>query len=490
MIWTTDELLFLLGMMLFIGVVGAKMTNKLNVPSLVVFIMLGMGLSQFMYFDNAHWTQLFGILALIIILFEGGMHTSWKRMKLTLKPALSLSTVGVAVTAVVVGVCAKFILNLEWLEGLLVGAIVGSTDAAAIFSVIGGKAIHRQLKTTLEVESGSNDPMAVFLTLLLIGLMEAPESVSWLYMLSFFVWQMGAGLLLGLFFGLTSARLLNRIQLSNVGLYPVLAVSLGILTYSIAALMECSGFLAVYVMAIMLGNADLTYRYSIVRFNEGFSWMMQIMMFVLLGLLVFPGQLVLVTWQALLLSFILMFIARPIGVWLSLLFSRFNTREKVLISWAGLKGAVPIILATFPLTANVEHGMLFFNVVFFVVLSSALLQGATVSWVADKLGLSQGNMMEDDDYIGRIQEPRSVSESNLNVISLKVWPRSQVEYRRLAEIRLPGNTSIMAIMREMKEVPVYGESMLHAGDVVYLLAAKEHVNILQRMFVRQQRIKK
>ncbi|NMM54003.1 potassium/proton antiporter [Paenibacillus aquistagni] len=487
MIWTTDELLFLLGLMLFIGVVGAKMTNKLNVPSLVVFIMLGMGLSQFMYFDNAHWTQLFGILALIIILFEGGMHTSWSRMKLTLKPALSLSTIGVAVTAVVVGSCAKFILNLEWMEGMLIGAIVGSTDAAAIFSVIGSKSINRQLKTTLEVESGSNDPMAVFLTLLLIGLTEAPESVSWLHMLSFFVWQMGAGLLLGLFFGLTSSHLLNRIQLSNVGLYPVLAVSLGILTYSIAALMECSGFLAVYVMAIMLGNADLTYRYSIIRFNEGFSWMMQIMMFVLLGLLVFPGQLIRVTWQALLLSFILMFVARPIGVWLSLMFSRFNSREKVLISWAGLKGAVPIILATFPLTANVEHGMLFFNVVFFVVLSSALLQGATVSWVADKLGLSQSKQYEEYDHLGRMPEPRSISGSNLHVISLKVWPSSYAEHKRIAELELPGSTSITAVMREMREMPVYGETELHAGDVVYMLAAKGHVQRLQRMFVRHPR---
>ncbi|MCG7408854.1 potassium/proton antiporter [Paenibacillus sp. ACRRX] len=483
MIWTTDGLLFLLGLMLLVGVVGAKMTNKLNVPSLVLFIVLGMALNPFIYYDNANRTQLFGILALIVILFEGGMHTNWSRMRPILSPALSLSTIGVAVTAGLVGVCAKFILQLDWLEGLLIGAIVGSTDAAAVFSVLGGKPIRRTLKATLEAESGTNDPMAVFLTITIITLIQQQEAISWVRMIVLFVWQMGAGLLLGLLFGYLSVQLLNRIRLDNAGLYPVLAIGLGIFSYSGAAIMECSGFLTVYVMAIILGNADLTYRFSIIRFNEGFSWMMQIMMFILLGLLVFPQQLLGIAWQGMALSLILMFIARPIGVWLSLLFTKFNRKEKTLIAWAGLKGAVPIILATYPLTAHLENGKLFFNVIFFVVLTSALLQGATISPLAGKLGLARGRQAE---HVHTIELLPGL-DTHMDMICLKVWAGSVVEHATLAELTLPMNTSVTAVMRDTQVIAPNGATKFQAGDMAYVLIAKHNHEQVKAMFQRHLR---
>lgn len=480
--WTTDTIIFLLGILLLAGVVSAKFSNRFNLPSLVLFIAVGMIMNRFIYFDNTKLTQLFGILALIVILFEGGMQTSWKQMRPVVGAAVSLATIGVAVTALVFGLCAAYILDISWKEGLLIGAIVGSTDAAAVFAVMGSQSVKRKLSSTLEAESGTNDPMAVFLTVSLIEWIQVPDA-NLFYMFLSFLWEMGFGLAFGLGVGWLAIQIVNRIHLDTSGLYPVLSIGLAIMTYSGAAMLHGSGFLAVYVMALVLGNADLQYRFTIARFNEGFAWMMQILMFILLGLLVFPGELVEVMWQGILLSLILMLIARPLGVAASLLFGRFSLREQTLIAWAGLKGAVPIVLATYPMIAGLEHGQLFFNVIFFIVLTSALVQGATISPLARRLGLAG----EPSTGISHGLELVSVGKTNLDMVKKSIEPGTCVENCTLQQLKLPEDTLITAIVRGEEMLAPRGHTRLQAGDVAYVLVAKKNLDTVRSMFTEPAR---
>lgn len=467
MTFTVDSSILLLSILLIVGVMMTKFSARLGVPSLVFFIAVGLLLSRFIYYDDAYLTQLFGILALIVILFEGGLQTKWKNVKPVIVPSTILATVGVLITAGIIGVLAKIILNLTWLEGMLFGAIVGSTDAAAIFAVLGTKNIKTKLTATLEAESGTNDPMAIFLTISLIELIQYPDT-SFISLILGFLWQMGLGLLMGVLLGKASVWIINKINLDSSGLYPVLSMALAILTYSGTAMLKGSGLLAVYVMAVLVGNSDLTYRHSIFRFNEGFAWMMQISMFILLGLLVFPDQLVSIVWQGLGLSILLMFVARPIGVFISMFFLKYNIKEMTFISWAGLRGAVPIVLATYPLIAGLENSQLIFNVVFFVVLTSALVQGSTVSFVAGKLGL----LGKQKAVAPHTLELVSIGKTNSEIIEIDVEEQSPVAGREIQHTDLPEDALITAIVRQDKIITPRGQTVIEPGDVLYVLLPK------------------
>lgn len=479
-LWTTDMIIFLFGSLLLAGVISAKFSNRFNVPSLVLFIIVGMALNPLIYYDNAKLTQLFGILALIIILFDGGMQTSWRDIRPVIGGSVSLATIGVLITATVFGVCSVFILGIDWKEGMLIGAIVGSTDAAAVFAVLGSQNVKKRLTSTLEAESGTNDPMAVFLTISFIEWIQIPDLSVW-EMLFSFVWQMGLGLGLGLLAGWFIVQVLNRIALDTSGMYPILAIGFAILTYSGVGLLKGSGFLAVYVMALVIGNSDLQYRFTIVRFNEGFAWLMQIMMFILLGLLVFPLQLLEITWQGLVLSILLMFVARPLGVFISLMYSKFTGKEKTLIAWAGLKGAVPIVMATYPMIAGLEHGQLFFNIVFFIVLTSALIQGATISPLAKRLGLAG----EPGGQQVHALELVSVGKTNMDLVKKTIEPGACIENSYLHQLRLPNDTLITAIIRGEEMIAPKGTTQLLAGDVAYVLVAKNQRDEIRRLFTEQ-----
>jgi potassium/hydrogen antiporter len=479
-LWTTDMIIFLFGSLLLAGVISAKFSNRFNVPSLVLFIIVGMALNPLIYYDNAKLTQLFGILALIIILFDGGMQTSWRDIRPVIGGSVSLATIGVLITATVFGVCSVFILGIDWKEGMLIGAIVGSTDAAAVFAVLGSQNVKKRLTSTLEAESGTNDPMAVFLTISFIEWIQIPDLSVW-EMLFSFVWQMGLGLGLGLLAGWFIVQVLNRIALDTSGMYPILAIGFAILTYSGVGLLKGSGFLAVYVMALVIGNSDLQYRFTIVRFNEGFAWLMQIMMFILLGLLVFPLQLLEITWQGLVLSVLLMFVARPLGVFISLMYSKFTGKEKTLIAWAGLKGAVPIVMATYPMIAGLEHGQLFFNIVFFIVLTSALIQGATISPLAKRLGLAG----EPGGQQVHALELVSVGKTNMDLVKKTIEPGACIENSYLHQLRLPDDTLITAIIRGEEMIAPKGTTQLLAGDVAYVLVAKNQRDKIRRLFTEQ-----
>jgi potassium/hydrogen antiporter len=462
-------LLFLISVMLIIGVLATKFSSRLGLPALILFLVGGILLNQIIYFEDVQLTQFIGTLALIIILFDGGTQTKWGKIRPVLGPASSLATLGVFITTLITGVAAMYILDFSLLEGLLLGAIVGSTDAAAVFSVLGNKNFNKRLTATLEAESGSNDPMAVFLTVTLIEMIQIPEMSIWSAIGSLFL-QMGLGLLLGLALGKLTVMVINNIKLDTASLYPVLAMGAAVLTYAATDFVGGSGLLAVYVMAVLVGNSDLTYRFSILRFNEGFAWMMQIVMFTLLGMLVFPREIKEVFWEGILVAIILMFVARPVAVFISMVFMKYNGKQKLFISWAGLKGAVPIVLATYPVVAGIESSNQIFNTVFFVVLISALVQGSTLTWLAEKLGL----IGEEDDENASI-ELINLGNTDSEIMKLTMPKNSPAIGMSLIDLTLPENTLIIGITRNKKLLTPTGTSVIEKRDTLFVLCDnKDH----------------
>ncbi|WP_100372066.1 potassium/proton antiporter [Bacillus sp. FJAT-45037] len=477
-----DYFILLSALLLIIGVLTTKFSSRLGVPALILFILVGMltgsdGLGL-IHFDNPQMAQLIGIFALIIILFEGGLQTKWSTVKSVTKPALSLATLGVILTTVIVALAAKLILDVSWLEGFLFGAIVGSTDAAAVFAVLKGRNIRARLGATLEAESGSNDPMAMFLTITIIELILIGNPSYFLLVGSFF-WQMGIGLVIGVIFGKLATFAINEINLDSSGLYPVFALAFALLTYSLTDIVQASGLLAVYVAALVIGNSDLTYRQSIFRFNEGFAWMAQILMFTILGLLVFPTQLITfdVIVKGLLLSIILVIIARPVAVFISTFKMGYDLKERVFLSWAGLRGAVPIVLATFPMLAGLENSQMFFNVIFFVVMISALVQGSTIALFAKKLGLVGPKKIDPPHSLELV----SIGKANAEIIEFEVSEETKITNKSLASIDFPKDVLINAIIRSNELITPYGETEIKVGDILYILVSRESKKELKQM---------
>ncbi|MGP4071741.1 potassium/proton antiporter [Piscibacillus sp. B03] len=477
-----DVIVLIIAFLLISGVIAAKFSSRIGLPSLVLFILVGMLIGSdgfgWIYFDNAEIAQMAGILALIIILFEGGLQTKWKTVRAVAVPSISLATAGVLITSLITGFAVHYILQVSWYEALLFGAIVGSTDAAAVFAALKERNIKAKMGATLEAESGTNDPMAVFLTIIFIELVLHPETSMWIMVPSFF-WQMGMGLLLGLGIGKLASFSINRINLESSGLYPIFTLSFGLLTYSIASAIEASGFLAVYVAALVIGNSELTYRYSISQFNEGFAWMAQILMFVILGLLAFPEHVFSldIIGQGLIISFVLIFVARPIAVFLSLIRMKYSFKEKIFISWAGLRGAVPIVLATFPIVAGTENASLFFNVTFFVVLTSALVQGSSINFIAEKLGL----MGPVKDTPHHSIELISIAKANAEMIQFQANRDNAVVGRKLKDIEFPKKATISAIVRGDRLITPYGDTEIKPGDFLYILVSRKYKEELRKM---------
>ncbi len=473
----SNSIILLLGLMMVAGVLSAKFSTRAGVPALVLFVGLGMILGKFYYFDDAFVTQLFGTFALIAILFDGGLNASWPEVRPVMKSALSLATLGVFVTSLIIGSFAHFLLNVSWLEGLLFGSIVGSTDAAAVFAVIGGYSIRKKLAATLEAESGSNDPTAIFLTLLCIQLLTNPET-SIVQMVFYFLREIGVGAISGYVFGRLLVKLINRIHMQSSGLYPIMSLACAVVVYAVTAFSGGSGFLAVYIMAIVAGNAELVYRTAIFRFNEGFAWMMQIFMFVLLGWLAFPEHLISLAFPGFLLSMLLMFVARPIGVWISTARASFSTSEKTFIAWAGLKGAVPIVLATYPLLVDLPNAYLIFNVTFFVVLTSALLQGSTITSAARWLGLIEKNRKPSPYTVELVALEKTDSE----IIEIEIQAAMSAANRKISELALPANVLIVALIRNNKVLTPRGETLLLPDDMIYVLTSKQQLSCIHDVF--------
>jgi potassium/hydrogen antiporter len=369
--------------LLLAGVLLSKTSSRFGVPSLLLFLFLGMvagseGLLG-IEFEDFQLAQEFGVISLAFILFAGGLSTDWPDIRNVIAPGVALATVGVLLTALVLGFLASAIFGLDPLTGMLLGAVIGSTDAAAVFSILRshGMGVRGRLGPLLELESGSNDPAAVFLTVGIIGLIQATgPGVAGLVGL-FFV-QMAIGAAAGLLLARGAVQLINRLKLEYDGLYPVLTVAFVLLTYEGTALIGGNGFLATYVAGLTLSSTGFLHKRSLMRFHDAIAWLMQISMFVVFGLLVFPSRLVPVAGEALLIAALLIFVARPFAVAVTLAPFRLRVRDVAFVSWVGLRGATPIILATFPVVAGVGGAETIFNVVFFVVLMSVLVQGTTI----------------------------------------------------------------------------------------------------------------
>lgn len=448
-----------------------KVASRIGVPALVLFILVGMFLgsdiSGLIYFNDPWMAQLVGTIALVIILFDGGLQTNWKHLRPVAGAAASLATVGVAIQVGIMGVLARLVLGLPWPLAIMVGAIVGSTDAAAVFAVIGNQNVPDRVKSTLEAESGFNDPMAVFLTVLMIGWVGHGPPNPW-HAVGLLAWEMGIGLVVGLAAGWLAARGLARVRFEAIGLYPILMVASAMFTFGIAGWLHASGFLAVYVLAVYLGSVEIPYRQSMLRFGEATAWIAQMVMFILLGLLVFPRQMPAVILPGMLLAAGLILVARPVAVFVSTWRSGFSVREGILLAWAGLRGAVPIVLATYPMLAGVPHSELIFHVVFFVVLTSTAIQGAMISPLASWLGL-----------LGHPAPPRGITlefvtmeKLNAAMLEIVLLEGSDAVGQTLAELPLPERATVSALVREGRVVAPRGDTTLQAGDTLFILSSK------------------
>lgn len=471
--YSIEQILVLAGGLLLVAVVASKASSRLGIPSLLVFLVLGMLAGEDgpggIPFDDARFTQSLGVVALALILFAGGLETPWATVRGELWRGLSLATVGVVATATLTGLFAAQVLHISWLEGLLLGAIVSSTDAAAVFSVLRsrGASLKGGIRPLLELESGSNDPMAVFLTVALIRVLQEPGLSPWSLTGMFFL-QMTLGLALGLVFGRVSVWLLNRIRLETEGLYPVITVAVAFLSYGVTAELGGSGFLAVYVAGIVMGREEFIHKRSLLRFHNGLAWIMQIVMFLTLGLLVFPSRLPQIALVSLLIAVFLVFVARPVSVFLGLAFARTSMREKWMISWVGLRGAVPIILATFPQIAGVPDAHLFFDVVFFTVLTSVLLQGTTLAHVARWLKVDLPMPLRREPAMEFAPGVPASSE----MIEVAVAPDSPAVGRQIVDLGFPHSALIVLLTRGDSYVVPRGGTVLQADDVLMVLAEK------------------
>ncbi len=477
-----EPILIVAGFLLIVSVIASKAAARTGIPALLVFLGIGMlagseGLIG-IEFDDPAITQFVGVVALSFILFSGGLDTRLDAVRGVARQGVTLATLGVLVTALVAGVFAHVIFGLPILVSFLLGAIVSSTDAAAVFAVLRSRSVglKGRLKPLLELESGSNDPMAVFLTVGLTAMILEPRS-TWWGLLPSFALQMALGAGLGLGAGLALAWLLNRVRLEYDGLYPVLTLASVPFMYGVTAFLGGNGFLAVYVAGIVLGNRRFIHHRSLLRYHDGLAWLMQIAMFLILGLLVFPSRLIPVAGSAILLSAVLIFIARPLGVGLSLLAYRTSPRELGLVSWVGLRGAVPIVLATFPLVAGVPQAEIIFDAVFFVVLTSVLVQGPTIPLVARWLRVDAP--LDPKRVLPLEFDPAEGMRSDL--VEIVIPPGSPVDGKRIVAMGLPPDALVVLIGRSDEYIVPRGGSVVLAGDRLLTLADPEAVHAIRRL---------
>jgi len=468
---TIENILLAGSLLLFVSIVAGKTSYKFGVPTLLLFLTIGMlagseGIGG-IQFDNSKTAQFIGIVSLNFILFSGGLDTNWESVRPILKQGMMLSTLGVLLTAFFLGTFVWIVTDFTFYESMLLGSIVSSTDAAAVFSILRSKslALKANLRPTLELESGSNDPMAYVLTIVFLTLV-VNQDQSIISIIPLFLKQMIFGGIAGFAFGKLSKFIINHIKLDFEGLYPVLVIALMFITFSATDFIGGNGFLAIYISAVYLGNQDLIHKKTIFKMYDGLAWLMQIVLFLTLGLLVFPSQVYPYIGIGLLISLFLILIARPLSVFISLAFFKMRLRRRLYISWVGLRGAVPIVFATYPLLAGIEKANMIFNIVFFISVTSVVIQGTTLSVVAKWLKVALPKKVKKITEIDRItlNMPKTLLQE------FKVLPESIAINKRIVDLNFPKSAFIAIINRNGHYIRPGGSTQIEAGDVLIVLA--------------------
>lgn len=468
---TIENILLVGSILLFISIIVGKTSYKFGVPTLLLFLVIGMlagsdGIGG-IHFDDPKIAQFIGIVSLNFILFSGGLDTSWKSVKPILKEGLVLSTLGVLLTAVSLGTFVWLITDFTIYESLLLGSIVSSTDAAAVFSILRSKslALKSNLRPTLELESGSNDPTAYVLTIAFLTLVVYQDQ-SIFSIIPLFLQQMILGGAAGFGFGKLSKVIINEIKLDFEGLYPVLVIALMFITFSATDFIGGNGFLAIYICALYLGNQDLIHKKTIFQVYDGLAWLMQIVLFLTLGLLVFPNQIIPYMGIGMLISIFLILIARPVSVFISLIFFKMNLRRKLYISWVGLRGAVPIVFATYPLLEGIDKAHMIFNIVFFISVTSVLIQGTTLSIVAKWLKVALPEKVKKVTEIDQLILDLPKSSLQEITVSAECYGVN----KRIVDLHFPKSAFIVMIKRDGAYIRPGGSTQLHAHDILMVLA--------------------
>ena len=478
---TIENILLVGSILLFISIVVGKTSYKFGVPTLLLFLAIGMlagsdGIGG-IRFDDPKLAQFIGIVSLNFILFSGGLDTNWGSVKPILREGLLLSTLGVLLTALSLGTFVWFVTDFTIYESMLLGSIVSSTDAAAVFSILRSKslALRTNLRPTLELESGSNDPMAYVLTLAFLTLV-IHQDKSVYSIIPLFIQQMALGAAGGFAFGKLSKLVINRISLGFEGLYPVLVIALMFITFSATDFVGGNGFLALYICAVYLGNQDLIHKKTILKMFDGLAWLMQIVLFLTLGLLVFPTHIIPYMGIGLLISLFLIVVARPVGVFISLMFFKMRLRRRFYISWVGLRGAVPIVFATYPLLAGIEKADIIFNIVFFISVTSILIQGTTLSVVAKWLGVAipeQAKKLTPTDLL-LSDNPKTIMRE------IPVGSQCFAANKKIVELGFPKNAIIAMIKRGDKYITPSGSTKIEDEDTLIVLTDK--IRILDEVY--------
>jgi potassium/hydrogen antiporter len=474
------ELILVAGALLAVGIAAAKVADRVRVPGLLLFLGLGILVGSEgpggVEFEDEELTRTLGTIGLVLILFEGGLAAGWREIRPVIGTAISLAVVGTALTAAIAGLAASWLFGLGTLESLIVGSAVAATDSAAIFAVLRGSQLRRRLARSLEGESGMNDPVALLLVTGFIDWIQDPGYGAEDMAVNLVV-KLGLGAVLGVAVGFGARWAIRNVDLPTPGLYPVASVATAGLAYGLAEVAHGSGFLAVYLTALILGTGSTPARLTVLSFHQGLSWVSQIALFFLLGLLVFPSQLADVAGDGILLAAALMLVARPVAALLASLPARFSLRERVMLGWAGLRGAVPIWLATFPVIAGVEDRDQLFNIVFFVVVASTLVQGASFEPLAKLLGVTSTEPAL----------PRPVVESGMirelggEVIAYRVREGDAVVGHMVKELGLPREALVNVIVRQRSAIPPRGSTEIQAGDELHVLVRREAHEEVERL---------